>query len=149
MSIQREVELFNANKIEDRSPFKDVSGIYGLVYDDEVIYIGQSVHIGKRIQNHMANEKNIKSLMSLIRRKKTTQLPNYTKSILKDLFIYQHKEEIEFTVFKECSIDKEELDYYEEHYIRLFQPLFNYTGINTPFKYPKKANYYNQNEFTF
>lgn len=38
--IKREVEVFNANDEKDRAIFKNTSGIYGLIYNDEIIYVG-------------------------------------------------------------------------------------------------------------
>ena len=146
--IKREVEVFNANDEKDRAIFKNTSGIYGLIYNDEIIYVGQSTHIGKRIKHHMSSESNIRLLMSQVWKDKTKILPNYTKSLLKDIFIFEHKEEINFVILRKCSIDKNELSKWEEYYITLFQPVFNYMGINIPFKHIEK-NYYNQNEFIF
>ena len=59
----------------------------------------------------------------------------------------EHEEDIQFMIVKECP--KEDLNYWEEHYIKLFQPIFNYVGVNVPFKKEKKEYSYNQNEFTF
>lgn len=96
----------------------------------------------------MSSESNIRLLMSQVWKDKTKILPNYTKSLLKDIFIFEHKEEINFVILRKCSIDKNELSKWEEYYITLFQPVFNYMGINIPFKHIEK-NYYNQNEFIF
>ena len=76
MSIQREVELFKASSKEQRRQFKQVSGIYGLVYDDQVIYIGQSIDIGRRIGDHMYCKRNINQVMHEVNKHKTGYFSN-------------------------------------------------------------------------
>lgn len=45
-------------------------------------------------------------------------------------FIDANKDDISFVVFKET----EELDKWEEHYITLFKPRYNYKGVDVPYK---------------
>ncbi len=46
-----------ANSKDDRKLFNEVCGIYAFCYNSEIIYIGQSRHIGKRIYAHMSETK--------------------------------------------------------------------------------------------
>jgi hypothetical protein len=45
-------------------------------------------------------------------------------------FIDANKDDLFFVVLAETD----ELDKWEEHYITLFKPKFNYKGVNVPYK---------------
>ena len=45
-------------------------------------------------------------------------------------FIDANKDDLFFVVLAETD----ELDKWEEHYITLFKPRFNYKGVNVPYK---------------
>ena len=46
------MELFLLNSKEDRKKFKAKCGIYALLYQDQIIYIGQSRNIQSRLKFH-------------------------------------------------------------------------------------------------
>ena len=86
--------------------YKKISGIYGLIYENEIIYIGQSTNLEHRIKKHM-KETNIREVLCQINKEKGSI--NRTKQLALYMFIDQHREEIDFLILKETD----QLNYYE------------------------------------
>ena len=122
------MELFLLNNKEDRKKFKAKCGIYALLYQDQVIYIGQSRNIQSRLKSHNVPNK-VQSIIKEI--VKEDGNCNRCKSLAMYCFIDAHREDIQFSVLQECRDD--ELSSYEEYYINQFKPRFNYKGINVPY----------------
>lgn len=112
---------------EEFQKFNKKSGIYALMYHDEIIYVGQSVDIGRRLREH-ANETAIQKTINQIYREDGKA--NRSKQLAKYIFIDRYREEIEFIILKETD----ELDKWEEYFISLYQPKYNYVGVDVPFR---------------
>ena len=110
---------------EETRLFKDVSGIYALLHEQEVIYVGQSKNIRDRLNKHRTMS--IDSILSQIEREEGKC--NRTKQLALYMYIESHREDIAFVVLKETD----NRDKWEEHYITLFHPKFNYRGVDVPF----------------
>lgn len=112
---------------EEFQKFDKKSGIYALMYHDEIIYVGQSVNIGRRLREH-ANETAIQKTINEIY--KSDGKKNLCKQLAKYIFIDRYREEIEFIILKETD----ELDKWEEYFISLYQPKYNYVGVDVPYR---------------
>ena len=124
MKINKQVEMYDFTLDEIRS-FNNTSGIYALIYDNEVIYVGQSKNIGDRLRTHRRTR--VEQIVSKIIKEGGKM--NRSKQVALYDFITNNKEDIQFIVLLETK----ELDRYEEHYIKLFQPKYNYKGVDVPF----------------
>lgn len=127
--MKREVEIFSLNDKNDVHLFDKISGIYGLLYENEIIYVGQSINIANRLKDHKRSS-NINDIINRIIKEDGNC--NRCKQLAMYYFLDEHKKEIEFVLLKECKI--EELNYYEEKYITKFKPRFNYKGVIIPYK---------------
>lgn len=119
--------FYFADKSEDRKIFYHTSGIYALCFEKEIIYIGQSHEIGKRIASHMSKTK-LERTIQLQERTKTSEHPvNYQYAIALYTFIQKNRDNIKFFVLEECPRDL--LNEKEEQFIIQYQPKFNYAGV--------------------
>lgn len=119
---------YKLNDKKHRSIYKG-AGIYGLVYDNNVIYIGQSANIHQRLTAHNAPGK-VEHIESLI--KKEQGKCNREKSLAMYRFIRDNRDDIGFIILKKCNI--EDLNMYEKKYITMFKPTYNYTGVEKEYK---------------
>lgn len=106
--------------------FSKQSGIYALMYHNEIIYIGQSNNIGRRLREH-SSETAIQKTINEIYKKDGKC--NLDKKLAKYIFIERYREEIEFIVLKETD----DLDIWEKYFISLYQPKYNYIGVDVPY----------------
>lgn len=112
---------------KDRLKYRGISGIYALVYNNEIIYIGQSVNIGSRLTAH-----NSKNRYETTKKKMEKESGcNREKSLAMYDLIRQYRDDIEFQILKKCSIEL--LNQEEEKYITKYQPRFNYKGVDVPY----------------
>ena len=107
--------------------FNKCSGIYGLVYQNEIIYVGQSHNICRRLHDHM-KESAIQTTINKIYKEDGKH--NRSKELAKYIFIDKHREDMEFTILQITD----NLDEWEEHYITLLQPKYNYVGVDIPYR---------------
>lgn len=125
---QREIYDFT---LEEMKRFKDKQGIYGIVYrgeeETEVIYVGQSTNLAHRLQHHR-NENAFNQTLNLII--KEDGRCNRCKALAMYDFIANNRDDIGFIILEET----EDLKYWEEHYIALFKPRYNYLGVDVPFR---------------
>lgn len=130
--MEKELEIYDFNKDNDINLFKKKSGIYGLIHItygvEEVIYIGQSVDIANRLKTHRNAKYQFQQTID--KYIKENGRSNRAKQMALYRFLDVNKEDIFFVVFKET----EELNKWEEHYITLFKPRFNYKGVDVPFQ---------------
>lgn len=119
-------DIYSLNP-EETKLFKNVSGIYALIHNEEIIYIGQSKSIQERLNKHRESEYNIKEILHKI--KKEEGRCNRTKQLLMYQYITEHKEEMKFTILKKTT----DRNKWEEHYITLYKPKFNYKGVDIPY----------------
>ena len=125
----RSVELYDFT-LDEFKKYQGISGIYGLIYDNgkekEVIYIGQSVDIQQRLRKHRNENAFQNTLNEIIREDGKT---NRCKALAMYYFIDTNRDNIKFAVFEETQ----ELEKWEEYYIKLFKPKYNYIGIDVPY----------------
>lgn len=111
---------------EEIKLFQNKSGVYALIHNNEVIYVGQSKNLSQRLYTHhskTALEQTIKKIA------KEDGKCNRTKQVAMYDFIDKHRTDIYFVILKETN----ELDKYEKHYIELFKPKYNYKGVDVPY----------------
>lgn len=118
-----DVELHKLCKLKgDMSYLKPkTSGIYALLYNNQVIYVGQSRDIRTRLLHH-ANTKSC--LKQLEKRKSTAKSFGLEKKRYE--FIEEHFNEIDFLYI---PVELAELNQYEEYYIKKYKPIYNYSGV--------------------
>ena len=108
--------------------YRGVSGIYAFLYEDNVIYIGQSKNVRSRLLGHHGINSNINKV-----NKERAKYP--VDSQLNTLefynFLRDHMQEIEFIAL---PADIEKLNELEEHYINKYKPRFNYAGVVGEYK---------------
>ena len=122
--MNKEVELYNLS-LEDIKLFNERKGIYGLIYNNQVIYVGQSNNLGERLRKHRrANTNDI--INKIIDEDGRC---NRCKNLAMYYFIEKNREDIQFVIFEETD----DLDNREYHYITLFQPKYNYKGVDIPY----------------
>lgn len=113
--------------LEGIKPYNNRQGVYALVYGDQIIYIGQSKDLGKRLKEHRQENAFQKTLEKIIKEQGRV---NRCKALAMYDFINKHREEIYFIIL----VETQELDKYEEQYITLYQPKYNYKGVDIPYK---------------
>ena len=101
-------------------------GIYGLTFKGEIFYIGQSVRIEKRVQEHLNWRRNIREIEK--KRKERGRLTAAEAlQYQRYMFIGQHENDIDYVILEEC--DEFNLDANEEYWINKYKPQFNYEGV--------------------
>lgn len=106
--------------------FENKMGIYCLIYDNEIVYIGQSINIGRRLREHKNKNAIKKTIQHIIREK--GQINRYKELALYSC-IEDNYNDFYFAVLKLTD----ELIKYEKYYIEKYQPKFNYQGVNIPY----------------
>ena len=119
------VELYRLCDKTKREELEEVCGIYAILYNNEVIYVGQSINIRSRLDSH-TNKARINEYIKRDQHNKNTQLKLEFYTL-----IQEHMDEIQF-LYIPC--DKKELDKYEEYYINKYKPKYNYIGVYTRYK---------------
>lgn len=110
---------------------KKIIGIYAIMYKDQIIYIGQSNDVEHRVQQHFRIRQNIEKLY------KNEKWYDYmTLSLKKNIFIYQNIDDITWKVLRECSLD--DLNFYENYYIKMYKPVFNWEGVKCEYRGVKR-----------
>lgn len=109
------------------------SGIYGITYNDEIIYIGQAKNIEDRLEYHFNTNTAIRTILAeQIAEGFGTPYDQYNyKTLSLYCFITANYNKIGFTILMECPI--EELNYYEEYFIKEYKPRYNWGGVDVPF----------------
>ena len=113
---------------KNRLKYRGISGIYALIYNNVIIYIGQSANISGRLTAH--NNKNKYDTIKKQIEKEGGQC-HREKSLAMYDFIRQHRDEIEFQILEQCPLEL--LNQQEEKYIIQYQPKFNYRGVDVPY----------------
>lgn len=130
--MEKQLEIYDFNDDNDINIFQKKSGIYGIMYmtyeTEEVIYIGQSVNIANRLRTHRNATSQLKKAIDQYILEEGRC--NRSKQMALYRFIEANKDDLFFVIFKETD----ELDKWEEHYITLFKPRFNYKGVVVPYK---------------
>ena len=110
------VKLYKLCDKTKREELEEVCGIYAILYNNEVIYVGQSINIRSRLDSH-TNKARINEYAKRDQHNKNTQLKLEFYTL-----IQEHMDEIQF-LYIPC--DKKELDKYEEYYINKYKPKYN------------------------
>ena len=135
--MEKQVEIFDVNCKEDKKLIPHTSGIYGFVYNNEIIYIGQAYDIRTRIGEHLNPNAFDTILKKLIKEEGNT---NRSKQLAFYNFIREYKEQgLGVVILRECV--KEELNKYEEKYITQFKPKFNYKGVIVPYSWTSQDSW--------
>lgn len=119
------------NNTDNFHKFDEVSGIYALLYKDEVLYVGQSVNVGKRLFQHHAMKAQINTNLKMYNNSRSASAHNRLHFYM---FLLNNKHNIYFIVL---PTGKDKLDEIEEHYITKYKPQYNWAGVRT--LYPKSA----------
>lgn len=106
---------------ENAQDYKGKSGVYGLFFNKELIYIGQSKDFSKRLGKHSKKDAIVESLI-----KQEEGLGNYKKAIAMYEFIDENRDNIFFYIL---SNDMNE----EKYYIKKYKPKYNYKGVDIPY----------------
>lgn len=111
--------------LKDIKPFNDKQGIYALIHNGEIIYIGQSINLGNRLRTH--RRANTQTIISQIIQEEGKI--NRCKTLAMYYFINENIDDMYFTILEETI----NLNEREEYYITKHQPKFNYKGVDVPF----------------
>ncbi len=111
---------------EEIRKYQKISGIYALVYEENIFYVGQSVNLGKRLMSHI-NENALETTLQKIYREDGNC--NRCKSLAMYNFINKNREKIKFCILSKTY----ELNEEEEKYIKLYKPKYNYIGIDVDY----------------
>lgn len=121
---------YNLSNLIERGLFKQESGIYGLYFNNKCFYVGQSKDLQKRLREHSRWAHNLERLEL---NKEYRNPISYQKTKEMYEFIGKNYNQIKFKILTLCSF--EELNHYEEMYISLYNPEYNYQGVNVEYKY--------------
>lgn len=112
----------------------ETSGIYALMAPyGEIIYIGQSANIYKRLRTHN-NPHQIQNTLRKIAEEDGNV--HRDKQLALYMFIDENRGEVGAKVLEFCDLS--ELNEAEEYYIKEYQPRFNYEGVQIPFRGVKR-----------
>ncbi|MDO5848846.1 MAG: GIY-YIG nuclease family protein [Methanobrevibacter sp.] len=117
---------YNLDNLDHIESFSGKCGIYLLIHNDEVFYVGQSGNLRNRLKDHWHAD--INEILDSI--KKDDGKYNLTKHLAMYLFIEDNLEDIEFEVI-ECH--KSELNFLEQETIKQHAPRYNIQGVSKPF----------------
>lgn len=120
------------NSEENQNLYRGMAGIYFLILDGEIVYIGQSQNIGKRLSSHNSRRAFDRIWTA------AWEGPEYAYGKLKALYLYytisQRRDDFEFAVYADESMsDVGKRDELEEYLISVNQPRFNFSGVNIPY----------------
>ena len=113
------------------SEIPDLPGIYYLYEEENLMYIGKSIHLKTRIDNHRASNKTIIEYMDLVESKSNEELIDITDFLLiQNINAALNSQRIDLvfdrvTEIKHKLIDKDNLDSFELKEIEKHKPLFN------------------------
>ena len=125
-------EFYFLSDSSSRKIYKDKSGIYGLYYEEECFYIGQSKNLYSRLSSHNRPETRLREIKNKIQREASSdRAPNREKSIKMYEFIRENSSLIKFKILKLST--EENLDKYEEEFISLYKPKYNYVGVDVDY----------------
>lgn len=110
-------------EIVDEIP--DTPGLYGLKYEDNFVYIGQSNKMKTRVKRHLRGTKDLKSYLTDFKKGERTEEGGVI-AIKKMFFIDQHKDDLKFNIME---VPEEDLNAYECFFIQHYKPIFNYAGV--------------------
>lgn len=119
---------------EETWRFAGKSGIYAIIYDTEIIYIGQSADVEERLEQHLNTNSAIRSLLAEqeVVGFGTPKDPYYYRTLSMYCFITAHYDHIFIALLEECPTHL--LNEWEEAYIKEFRPRFNYGGVDAPYR---------------
>lgn len=110
--------------------YDGVSGIYAILYKEQVLYVGQSVNVCRRLFSHHSMRGNIKRNLAEYNATKNACAHNRVDFYR---FLLDNKPFIYFIVL---PTPQDKLDAVEQHYITKYKPQYNWTGVRTEFSNP-------------
>ena len=113
------LELKSFANTKNFMEYEGVSGIYALIYDNQVIYVGQSINVRRRLLSHHGFKNKIKQYQDATNDGGKQKLEFYK-------FLQEHEKDISFLVL---VADREQLNELEEQYITKYQPKYNWSGV--------------------
>ena len=122
--MKKELEMYELT-LDEIKLFDGKQGIYGLIYDNQIIYVGQSVNLGDRLRTH--RRANTNTIINKIIKEEGRN--NLCKTLAMYYFIDANRDDMYFVILEETQ----DLNNREYHYISLFQPKFNYKGVDVPY----------------
>lgn len=114
-----EVQLYKFNNTKAYSQYKNICGIYALVYQNTVIYVGQSIDVQHRLYAHHGYKSKIKLYEQRTSDSSKNLYNFYT-------FLQEHEDDVYFLVI---PTELEKLNEEEEKYIKKYQPKYNWSGV--------------------
>ena len=117
------LELKKFANTKNYMDYDNVSGIYALIHNNQVIYIGQSINVRRRLLAHHGIENKIKRYENA---KNESDKQKYNFYI----FLQEHIDEIDFIVL---VADRAQLNELEEQYITKYKPQYNWSGVKTKY----------------
>ena len=113
--------------------YKQKSGIYGLVDTEtkEIFYVGQSKNLYDRLSRHRRTTP--EQIMNKIIKEEGRC--NRCKSLAMYDFIQSNCDKIGFIILAEVA--PADLNHYEEQFISILQPKYNYKGVDVPYNTAK------------
>lgn len=123
-----ENQFFSLHNKFERELFKEKSGIYGLYFNNECFYVGQSKDLYKRLTAHSNPESRLNEYK---KRKNFTGRVIEMYEFIKDNLLF-----IEFKILRFC--DYSELNSNEETFISLYKPKYNYSGLDVDYYAPER-----------
>lgn len=116
------VELYSFADTKEYKRFNRMSGIYALVYKNEIIYVGQSCNVRQRLISHHG----YRSVLRGLYKRKQPYSDSTQFRINFYTFIKENMKDIQFLAIPVEPID---LIKTEKHYIEKYKPRFNYAGV--------------------
>ena len=129
-----ECQLYRLKEIKKHKdkPLRNTAGIYALIHNNKVIYVGQSVSMRDRLLKHSNADKRLEELAQ-------THTHTNTQQYLIQKKRYEFiKENIEDILYLFVPCEKDVLDEMEKHYITKHKPKYNYIGVYCKYHLQKK-----------
>ena len=120
-----ECNIYKASEIKQnlQCPPAGTSGIYALIHNNQVIYVGQSTNLRARIMAHLKAESRLKDLFKT---RKNHECATYKMQKERYEFIRDNYDDIYYLYIPAGAT---ELNTLEEYYIAKYKPRFNYAGV--------------------
>lgn len=109
---------------------KNISGVYGLFYHGDLIYVGQSQNVRNRLKHHYS-----KTAITTLEKTMMKEDEKYHEGRRKQLemyyFIQDNIEFIYWMIIVECEV--KDLNQWEQKIIETLQPRYNQSGVTKPY----------------
>jgi excinuclease UvrABC nuclease subunit len=117
------LELKSFANTKNFMEYESISGIYAFIHNNQVIYVGQSINIRRRLLSHHGFKNKIKTYQDATNDSGKLKYEFYK-------FLQENENDIYFLV---VTADREQLNELEEQYIIKHQPKYNWSGVTTKY----------------